>query len=55
MCFTCMCFLGLSYGQFFLAHLYEKMDCLCDAPSVRAGDQNVQFLRLGQFLSNYMG
>ena len=48
-----------------LARLYEVKGSLCDTPGVRpraralaralARDQNVQFLRSGQFLSNYKG
>ena len=49
------------YQNSFLARLYEVKYCLCDIPGPRARalactrDQNVQFLRLGQFLSNYKG
>ena len=47
----------------FLAHLYEVKECLCDTPSAGlcghvlglVPDQNVLFLRLGQFLSYYKG
>ena len=44
-----------------LARLYEVKESLCDTPGVHprtralARDQNVQFLRLGQFLRNYKG
>ena len=44
-----------------LARLYEVKESSCDTRGVRpraharALDQNVQFLRLGQFLSNYNG
>ena len=37
-------------------HLYQVKECLCDIPGARqhphALDENVQFLRLGQFLSD---
>ena len=48
-----------------LAHLYKIKECLCDTPDAdphalthvlahgHVRDQNAQFLRLGQFLSNY--
>ena len=43
----------------FLGRLYEVKECFCDTPGVRlrerVRDQNVQFLRLGQFLSNFKG
>ena len=49
----------------FLVHLYKVKVGLCDTPGagpcalayalVRACDQNVQFLRSGQFLNNYKG
>ena len=47
----------------FLARLYKVKESLCDTPSARrrargrarAHDRNVQFLRLGQFLSSYKG
>ena len=50
-------------GKFYLclACLYKEKGNLCHTPGARphactrASDQNVQFLRLGQFLSNYKG
>ena len=49
----------------FLARLYEVKESLCDIPRAHpralacvaacVHDQNVQFLRLGQFLSNCKG
>ena len=41
----------------FLAHLYKVKECLCHTPGAHPGvcDQNVQFLCLGQLLSNYKG
>ena len=50
-----------------LISYYEVKECLYEAPGAsprlhacvrafaRARDQNIQFLRLGQFLSNYEG
>ena len=44
-----------------LARLYEVMECLYGTTGARCGalsrarDKKVQFLRFGQFLSNYIG
>ena len=40
-----------------LAPLFKVKECLSDTPGALrlAHDQNVQFLRLGQFLSNFKG
>ena len=42
---------------FLLVGFYKVKECLCDTPGARACacDQNVQFLGLGQCLSNYKG
>ena len=44
-------------SKWILACLYEVKECLCDTPGAReqARDQHVQFMRVGQFLSNCKG
>ena len=60
-CFSISSSRYLFFFFLLLAHLYEVKEHLSDTPGVHAlelvlaRDQNVRFMHLGQFLSNYKG